>query len=212
MLSDFRGGVIKIEMLFCQVSVNIHYYKTMKSFTRYYYPRTEGMTLRSGRTINCMMNDYELAAFTRNLANVLKETDVTRNKCKLLQTMFAFMEKYHDLVVNDINFVNNHRILRGKFDEFIVTFERDYYDNMKKKNKGVYFCRCCPKQDASPQDMRKGVPEAFEKEVHCNEATRQKLVKWSKFLKQPHRKYKKAHEMMATKTNPDLARHIMGYL
>jgi len=211
MLPDFRGGVIKIEMLFCQVCVNIHYYKTMKSFTRYYYPRTEGMKLRSGRTINCMMNDYELVAFTRNLAIVMKETDVTRNKCKLLQTVFTFMEKYHELIINDPNFVNNHCILRKKFDEFVTTFE-DYYDNERKRNKGVYFCRCCPKEDASPEDMRKGVPEAFEKEVHCNEETRQKLVKWSKFLKQPHRKYRKTHELMSTKLNQDIASYVMAYL
>lgn len=198
-------------MLFCQVSVHIHYYKTMKSFTRYYYPRNEGMALRSGRVINCMMNDYELMAFTRHLAIVMKETDVTRNKCKLLQTVFAFLEKYHELIINDVNFINNHRILRNKFVEFVSTFQ-DYYDNERKKNKSVYFCRCCPKEDASFEDIRKGVPEAFEREVHCNEETRQKLVKWSTFLKQPHRKYRETHELMATKINTDIARHIVGYL
>ena len=199
-------------MLFCEVSVNIHYYNTMKSFTRYYYPRNEGMILRSGRTINCMTNDPELITFTKGLASVIKETDVTKNKCKLLQTVFTFMDKYHDLIITDSNFVNNHCILRKKFDEFVKGFESDYYDNERKKNKGAYFCKCCPKQDAYVEDIKKGKPEAFEKEVHCNEETRQKLVKWSKFLKQPHRKYKKAHRIISNKTNQDIASYVMAYL
>lgn len=184
----------------------------MRSYTRYYYPRTEGMKLRSGRLLNRIVNDNELTAYSKQLGAVMRETHVTRNKCKLLRTMFVFMDKYHDLVVNDINFVNNHRVLRGKFDEFIETFEDDYYDNKRKKNKGVYFCRCCPKKEARMEDVKKGKPEAFEKEIHCNEETRQKLVKWSVFLKQPHRKYRKAHDMITTKTNQDIASKIMGYL
>lgn len=197
-------------MLFCQVSVNIHYYKTMKSFTRYYC--NEGMTLRSGRMNNCIMNDYELMAFSRHLVIVMKETDVTRNKCKLLQTVFAFLEKYQDLIVNDINFVDNHRVLRGKLDEFISTFESEYYDSKTKKNKGKYYCRCCPKHGALQEDIRKGVPEAFERELHHNEETRRQLVKWSVFLKQPHRKYKEAHRAISNKTNQDIAQRIIGFL
>ena len=184
----------------------------MKSFTRYYYPTKDGMRLRSGRVINCVANNNEFRAYSNQLATVINETDVTKNKCKLLQTVFTFMDKYHDPIINDLNFVNNHRILRGKFDEFIKTFETDYYDNKNNKNRGAYFCKCCPKQDAYVEDIKKGKPEAFEKEVHCNEETRQKLVKWSVFLKQPHRKYRKTHSILSNKTNQDIASYIMAYL
>jgi hypothetical protein len=187
-------------------------YDTMKSYTRYYYPRTEGMKLRSGRLLNCIVNDKELTAYSNQLGVIMRETDFTLNKCKLLRTIFVFMNKYHDLIVNDINFINNHRMLRLKFDEFIRTFEEDYYDNERKKNKSKYFCRCCPKRGASWDDVRKGIPEAFEKEIHCNEETRQNLVKWSTYLKQPHHKYRKAHDMITTKTNQDIASKIIGYL
>lgn len=184
----------------------------MKSFTRYYYPRKDGMRLRSGRVINCLMNDKEFTTSNAELQGIIYETNISKNKCKLLQFMFGYMDKYHSVIVNDINFINNHRILRIKFDQFISTFENEYYDSKNKKNKGNYFCRCCPKQDASQEDIRKGIPEAFEKEVHGNEETRQLLVKWSVFLKQPHRKYREAHRVISNKTNQDIAQHIMGFL
>ena len=183
----------------------------MKSFTRYYYPRKDGMRLRSGRVINCLMNDKEFVNSCAQLQGVLYETNVSNNKCKLLQFMFGYMDKYQDLIVNDINFVDSHRVLRGKFEEFITTFE-DYYDSKTKKNKGKYFCRCCPKPGAPQEDIRKGVPEAFEREVHSNEETRRQLVKWSVFLKQPHRKYREAHRAISNKTNQDIAQRIIGFL
>lgn len=184
----------------------------MKSFTRYYYPRNDGMQLRSGRVINCVMNDKEWFANAVQIRLVINETNVTKNKCKLLQSMFTWMDKYHSLIVNDVNFIDNHRVLRGKFDEFISTFESEYYDSKTKKNKGKYFCKCCPKLNASEEDIRNGKPEAFEKELHDNEETRQQLVKWAMFLKQPHRKYKEAHSAISNKTNQDIAQRIIGFL
>ena len=214
MIVNFWAVIQKIEMLFGGDVRGILKQLTMKSFTRYYYPRKDGMTLRSGRVINCIMNDAEIRAYSKQLNAVIRETDVTKNKCKLMQTVFAFMDKYHDLVINDINFVNNHRVLRKKFEEFIETFENEYYDsNTKKKRRGgIYFCRCCPKKDALLEDIQKGKPDAFEKEVHLNDETRQKLVKWSMFLQQPHRIHRNTHTIISKKINQDVASHIVSFL
>jgi len=183
----------------------------MKSFTRYYCKPCDGMRLRSGRVINCVKNDKRLTAYTEQLARVIKETSITNNKCKMLQTVFTLLEEYSDLFLDDVNFIDTHRVMSNKFSQFVVDFEK-YYDSKTGKNKGGYFCKCCPKSGASSSDIKSGNPTAFEKELHSNEDTRRNILKWALYFKQPHRKHKRVHKMMCKKTNSDVAGIIVGYL
>jgi transcription initiation factor TFIIIB Brf1 subunit/transcription initiation factor TFIIB len=172
------------------------------------------MWLRTGKVINCRDNDKEYKAYTNHFYAVVSETNFTMNKCKMLHTLFRFLDKYSEVFLNDNNFVVHYRILSKKFIEFIQDFEKQYYDNKKSKNKKTnYFCKCGqPKADASLNDIRSGNPDVFDKELHNNEETMKSIIKWSIYFNQPHRKERKLYTLLSKKTNTDIASLIMGYL
>jgi hypothetical protein len=108
----------------------------MKHYTKYYYSKSKGMTLRSGKTINCITNTK--FAFDTNQLNyaidvIMKNNNV--NKCRIVQNFINYLNYYYLLLKNNINLITFYYNVKRKLERVIIQLNKLISNN-------VNICMC----------------------------------------------------------------------
>ena len=184
----------------------------MKSYTKYYCSKEEGMRLRSGTVINCSNNDKNLVERENALANAFRicQYGGYENKCIVFRACFDLFEDYHDVLKNEKKYKGFYSVIRNKFNQFPQEFNKHYNKSKSGQPSLKAFCRCCIKHGANPEDVKNKLRVAFDM-VHDEEETYKQIVKWRDIMNEPPKKLKEIYKFLAAKTNQDCRDMIFAY-
>lgn len=93
---------IKIKLKYFLNHYRYVYKHIPMSFTQYYFPQEQGMTLRSGKVINCIINS-DLYKDLNNMDNGFahEENVFYTSPCVEVFTLFEFLEEYYNVIRTD---------------------------------------------------------------------------------------------------------------
>lgn len=127
----------------------------------YYYSKTEGMELRSGKKLNCFANTnilYEMKYLNNTLSN-----EVRGRWCLSVKRLILILTKYHAVMLNDNTLHKLYDISLDKINAIITAIERStpavyknvtctktedmglrvsHEDARVQREKGFSFCKC----------------------------------------------------------------------
>lgn len=173
---------------------------TPKKHNVFYCSKNNGMKLRSGTIINCIINNNEAINDMISISNFL---NYSNSKCEKINKLFNFIEKYQIIIMNHYDWTNCYFILRKKIMEFVDVFNSEYIDIFNENHIKKNFCDCCNKCGKCIKYSNK-YHDTYE--IYAN------LQKWNKLFKKPHKNHAKIYKFLSYKLNYNISDYILLFL
>ena len=203
-------------------------------FNEYYFDKEEGMKLRSGKTINCIINSELYKALLPLLDEIewwdISESSITEyhrvmnkdinksseiiklNSYSVIMITFHFLELYYNDLYTKKELYKLYKFFKNKINEFIIFFVKndnkicDYIIEYEEWDYKTMFP--IYKEDYSY--------DVYNERYKCmkNINLIKELQEWNHKFNIPHKSIKKnnLYNKISNFTNEDCSNHIFGYL
>lgn len=177
-------------------------------YTLYYKSIGDGMKTRSGKIINCILNNKE---FSRDITYILTLLKVVTNPCVIIDNVCRFIDKYYEIMYKEKYLIKLHyefnRSLSG-IDNLIVKM-------IDEKISGCWFYIIKPK--ISPALNIRELPLFINMNHKCSEQhniidTLKKLRKYKLKYLPYHSTHKFIYKSLVYRLNEDCVKNIFEYI